>query len=54
MENLLSGQGEMQEGDKSFAVGQGDVIINPPGEKHSLKNTGDAPLKLVAIDIPVR
>ncbi|MBN2689717.1 MAG: cupin domain-containing protein [Gammaproteobacteria bacterium] len=50
---IVDGQGEMQEGEKTFAVKPGDVIINAPGEQHSLCNTGDVALKLVALDVAV-
>lgn len=51
---IISGKGEMQEGNKAFTVGYGDVIINPPGEEHSLKNIGNELLKVVALDVPAK
>lgn len=51
---IISGQGEMQEEDRTFEVTAGDVIINPPGFQHSLKNISSEPLKFVAVDIATK
>jgi mannose-6-phosphate isomerase-like protein (cupin superfamily) len=44
---VLSGRGTMQTENGSHAVGPGDVLLVPAGEKHMTKNTGTEPLVLL-------
>lgn len=45
---IMSGQGEALINDQWMACGAGDVIYAPAGEVHSLKNTGNSQMELVA------
>lgn len=49
---VLSGTGELRYGDATYPVRAGDVIACPPGgpdTAHQLINTGDAPLRYLAV-----
>jgi quercetin dioxygenase-like cupin family protein len=48
---ILSGTGEMSVNGHVKTVRTGDVIHNPPGGRHQFSNTGDAPIRLVVIDL---
>jgi quercetin dioxygenase-like cupin family protein len=50
---IIEGQGEMLLDDEKRIVNPGDVIVNAPGGKHGLKNTGSTNLKVVALDVLV-
>ncbi len=49
---VLGGQGLLIHGDVQAEVGVGAGASIPPGLPHSLRNTGDMPLTLLAIHIP--
>ncbi len=44
---LIEGQGVMTVGDEQQAVSAGDAIYVPRGTRHTLKNTGDQPIRLL-------
>ena len=44
---LIEGQGLMTVGDEQQEVSAGDAIYVPRGLRHSLKNTGDTPIRLL-------
>ena len=46
---VLEGTGEMTIGGERAAVGPGDAIFIPRGERHSLRNTGDADMRIVLV-----
>jgi quercetin dioxygenase-like cupin family protein len=43
---VLSGHGRMRLGPETFPVSAGDLLRNPPGGTHGLRNTGPVPLEL--------
>src|SRR3954449_10342645 len=47
---VVAGRGQMESGDRSFAVTPGMVIVNRPGGTHGLVNTGPEDLRLVVIE----
>jgi mannose-6-phosphate isomerase-like protein (cupin superfamily) len=49
---VLAGQGWLQHGDQQSALAAGMGATIPPGLRHSLKNTGELPLELIAIHAP--
>lgn len=46
------GEGLMKLGDKTFTIKKGDVIFIPKNTVHSVKNTGEKPLKVISIQAP--
>lgn len=48
---ILSGKGLVEEADGEKSVSSGDVVITGDGESHSIKNTGEEDLVLLAIVI---
>lgn len=46
---ILSGTGEYNDNGKIVQVGPGDVTFVNSGEGHSIKNTGDVPIELIAM-----
>ena len=50
---ILNGTGVMNQNDMSFVVRSGDLIRNPPGGTHSLKNTGTRNLQLFVFQLEV-
>jgi mannose-6-phosphate isomerase-like protein (cupin superfamily) len=44
---IISGTGEMQMNDKTFAVKAGDAILTRPGSSHGLKQTGNKDLAII-------
>jgi quercetin dioxygenase-like cupin family protein len=44
---IISGEGEVMEGDTPRPVRQGDFVFVPPGERHQYRNTGDGPLVFI-------
>ena len=46
---LLEGAGEMTVGDETRLVQAGDAVFIPVNHVHTLKNTGDKPIKLLLI-----
>ena len=51
---ILKGTGTLQLGDDEFSVGPGDLVRNPPGGTHSLRNVGDGELQLFVFEVQVR
>ena len=51
---VVSGSGEMTLGGATFAVHPGDVVVNPPGGAHGLRNTEADVLRIVVLDVPAR
>lgn len=51
---ILAGAGEMTRNGEVFQVEAGDLIRNPPGGTHSLRNTGDQPLRMFVFELEVR
>jgi len=49
---VLAGQGTLTHGDHQTPVGPATGISIPPGLTHSLRNTGDELLDLIAIHTP--
>jgi mannose-6-phosphate isomerase-like protein (cupin superfamily) len=50
---ILAGTGEMSRNGEVFQVQAGDLIRNPPGGTHSLRNTGSEPLKIFVFELEV-
>ena len=46
---IASGRGLMTVGQDSRAVGAGDAVYIPRGHRHSLKNTGSEPIKVLLV-----
>jgi mannose-6-phosphate isomerase-like protein (cupin superfamily) len=51
---ILAGTGEMSRNGEVFQVQSGDLIRNPPGGTHSLRNTGSDPLRIFVFELEVR
>jgi mannose-6-phosphate isomerase-like protein (cupin superfamily) len=51
---ILEGSGEMYRNGEVFQVRRGDLIRNPPGGTHSLRNTGTETLKIFVFELEVR
>jgi len=49
---ILTGQGEMHLGPSVRTVGPGDAIAIPPGEVHTIINTGNTELKFLCCCAP--
>ena len=49
---FTAGAGRMVLGDEEAGVRAGDAVVIPPGTPHSLRNTGDVPLKLLCCCSP--
>ena len=41
---FIAGLGELRGPDETIVVGAGDAVIFPPGDAHSIRNTGTADL----------
>jgi len=50
---ILSGTGKIRVGEEEKGVGEGDAVYIPPGEPHSLTNTGTHPLRFICLGIAV-
>ena len=46
---IVAGEGLMTVGEYSREVGAGDAVYIPRGHRHSLKNTGTEPIKLILV-----
>jgi mannose-6-phosphate isomerase-like protein (cupin superfamily) len=46
---ILSGDGEMLVGDETRRVGPGDAVYIPKGHRHSLRNDGVEPIRLLLV-----
>ncbi len=44
---LRAGKGEIQFGDETHSVGESMSILVPAGLKHEVRNTGEAPMKII-------
>ena len=51
---ILDGTGEMTRNGEVFPVTAGDLIRNPPGGTHSLRNTGSQSLRIFVFELEVR
>lgn len=51
---ILAGSGEMTRNGETFRVALGDLIRNPPGGTHSLRNTGTEALRIFVFELEVR
>ena len=51
---ILDGTGEMTRNGEVFPVTAGDLIRNPPGGTHSLRNTGLQSLRIFVFELEVR
>jgi mannose-6-phosphate isomerase-like protein (cupin superfamily) len=49
---ILEGTGQMRLGDETQTVGPGDAIAIPPGQVHSITNTGRTTLKFLCCCAP--
>jgi mannose-6-phosphate isomerase-like protein (cupin superfamily) len=49
---ILEGAGQMRLGEELQTVGPGDAIAIPPGQVHSISNTGNTTLKLLCCCAP--
>jgi mannose-6-phosphate isomerase-like protein (cupin superfamily) len=50
---ILAGSGRMTRNGDVFEVQAGDLIRNPPGGTHSLRNTGTEPLRIFVFELEV-
>jgi mannose-6-phosphate isomerase-like protein (cupin superfamily) len=50
---VLEGSGHMVRNGEAFDVAAGDLIRNPPGGTHSLRNTGAGPLRIFVFELEV-
>jgi len=50
---ILDGNGQMWRNGESFAVRAGDLVRNPPGGEHGLRNTGTTLLRLFVFELQV-
>jgi mannose-6-phosphate isomerase-like protein (cupin superfamily) len=46
---ILSGRGRMTVGDEQSEVRPGDAVYIPVGNRHTLENTGDEPMRLLLV-----
>ena len=46
---VVSGSGSMTVGDETRDVSAGDAIYIPTGNRHTLRNTGSVPIKLILV-----
>ncbi|HXU34935.1 MAG TPA: cupin domain-containing protein [Blastocatellia bacterium] len=46
---IVSGRGLMTVGDETREVGPGDAVYIPRGNRHTLENTGEEPIKLILV-----
>ena len=46
---ILEGEGIYRDGDDIYPVSSGDVTVCLSGSSHGLKNTGDIPLRFIAL-----
>jgi mannose-6-phosphate isomerase-like protein (cupin superfamily) len=51
---VLEGTGTMRREEEEFPVRPGDLVRNPPGGAHALRNTGSRPLRLFVFEVAVR
>ena len=46
---IVEGRGVMQVGEEEREVGAGDAVYIPRGRRHTLKNTGTEPIKILLV-----
>ena len=46
---ILSGEGELDDGNTTTQITAGDAILTGKGESHAVKNTGTEPLEIIAV-----
>ena len=46
---IVAGRGVMRVGEEEREVGAGDAVYIPRGHRHTLKNTGTEPIKIVLV-----
>jgi mannose-6-phosphate isomerase-like protein (cupin superfamily) len=46
---IVSGRGLMTVGDETREVGPGDAVYIPRGNRHTLENSGEDPIKLILV-----
>ena len=46
---VLEGSGEMTVGDETSPVAAGDAVYIPRGSVHTLRNTGEVPMRIVLV-----
>jgi mannose-6-phosphate isomerase-like protein (cupin superfamily) len=46
---IVEGEGRMRVGLEESPVGAGDAIYIPRGERHTLTNTGSAPMRIILV-----
>jgi len=51
---VLEGTGTMRCDGEEFPVRPGELVRNPPGGAHTLRNTGDVPLRIFVFEVAVR
>lgn len=51
---VLEGTGLMRRNGEEFPVRTGDLVRNPPGGEHTLRNTGGQPLRIFVFEVAVR
>jgi cupin domain len=51
---VLSGRGRMRRDGREFPVGPGSVVVNRPGGRHGLVNTGRGDLRLFVVEVALR
>lgn len=49
---VLEGRGVMTVAGEEHAVAVGDAILIPPGARHTLRNTGEGPLRILCCCAP--
>jgi mannose-6-phosphate isomerase-like protein (cupin superfamily) len=50
---VLAGTGQMSRNGETFPVKSGDLIRNPPGGTHSLRNTGSETLRIFVFELEI-
>ena len=50
---VLSGEGEVVQGENSYRISEGSVVLVVPDEEHNFRNTGDTPLVFLCL-IPIK
>ena len=49
---VTSGRGRLRIGEEERDVAAGDCAVIPPGARHTIRNTGDEPLRIVCACAP--
>lgn len=48
---ITEGSGVVRDNGTDYPVGPGEVVVTPDGSSHSITNTGNVPLKMIAVII---